>query len=142
MTEFTPLTSLLGGVLIGVAAVLLMALNGRIAGVTGIIGGLLPPEFARDWPWRLAFVLAAASAPALVLILSGHWPQIGVTSNVTALAMGGVVVGVGATLGGGCTSGHGICGLARFSGRSLVAVVAFMASTAVTVYVVRHFIGG
>lgn len=142
MTEFTPLTSLLGGVLIGVAAVLLMALNGRIAGLTGIIAGLLPPQFARDWPWRLAFVLAAAWAPVLTLIVNGHWPEIGVTSNATTLAIGGVVVGVGATLGGGCTSGHGICGLARFSARSLVAVLAFMASTAATVFVIRHVIGG
>jgi uncharacterized protein len=142
MTDFTPLTSLLGGALVGVAAVLLMALNGRIAGLTGIIGGLLPPEVARDWPWRLAFVLAAVSAPVLMLIVNGHLPEIGVTSNVVVLAIGGVVVGVGATLGGGCTSGHGICGLARFSVRSLVAVMAFMASTAVTVFVVRHVVGG
>jgi uncharacterized membrane protein YedE/YeeE len=142
MTEFTPLTSLLGGALIGLAAVLLMALNGRIAGLTGIVAGLLPPEPARDWPWRLAFVIAAASAPAAILALTGHLPRIEVTSSYAALMLGGVLVGVGATLGGGCTSGHGICGLARFSPRSLVAVLTFMASTAATVAIARHLVGG
>ena len=142
MTGFTPLTSLLGGALIGLAAVLLMALNGRIAGLTGIVAGLLPPTPARDWPWRLAFVLAAAAAPALALLATGQMPGIEVASGTATLVMGGVLVGIGATLGGGCTSGHGICGLARFSLRSVVAVLTFMTSTAVTVAVSRHLLGG
>jgi uncharacterized membrane protein YedE/YeeE len=141
MTEFTPLTSLLGGVLIGLAAVLLMALNGRIAGLTGVVAGLLPPAPAGDWPWRLAFVLAAASAPAVVLAATGKMPAIEVTAGTAVLVLGGLLVGIGATLGGGCTSGHGICGLARFSLRSVVAVLTFMASTAATVIVSRYLLG-
>lgn len=140
MTTFTPLASLAGGALIGLAAVLLMAFHGRIAGMTGILAGLLPPV-ATDWPWRAAFILGAIVAP-MVLALTGT--VVSYDSPVPApwLVIGGLVVGAGVYFGAGCTSGHGVCGIARLSPRSIVATVTFMVSTAVTVFVVRHVAGG
>ncbi len=142
MTEFTPVSAFIGGSLIGLSAVLLMALNGRIAGVTGILLGLLPSAPARDWPWRLAFILAAIATPAAYWIVTNSEPPFDVPVGGSALVIGGLIVGAGVTLGSGCTSGHGICGLARFSMRSAVAVLVFMATTAVTVFIVRHVLGG
>ena len=126
--------------MIGLAAVLLMAFHGRIAGMTGILAGLLPPV-AADWPWRAAFILGAIVAP-MVLILAGG--TVSYDSPVPApwLVVGGVVVGVGVFFGAGCTSGHGVCGMARLSPRSIVATLTFMVSTAATVFVVRHVAGG
>jgi len=140
MTTFTPLASLAGGALIGLAAVLLMAFHGRIAGMTGILAGLLPPV-ASDWPWRAAFILGAIVAP-MALGLTGA--MVAYDSPVPApwLVVGGLVVGAGVYFGAGCTSGHGVCGIARLSPRSIVATLTFMVSTAVTVYVVRHVAGG
>ena len=140
MTTFTPLASLAGGALIGLAAVLLMAFHGRIAGMTGILAGLLPPV-ASDWPWRAAFILGAIVAP-MALALTGA--TVAYESPVPApwLVVGGLVVGAGVYFGAGCTSGHGVCGIARLSPRSIVATLTFMVSTAVTVYVVRHVAGG
>lgn len=140
MTTFTPLASLIGGGMIGLAAVLLMAFHGRIAGMTGILAGLLPPV-AADWPWRAAFILGAIVAP-MVLILAGG--TVSYDSPVPApwLVVGGLVVGVGVFFGAGCTSGHGVCGMARLSPRSIVATLTFMISTAATVFVVRHVAGG
>jgi uncharacterized membrane protein YedE/YeeE len=140
MTTFTPLASLIGGGMIGLAAVLLMAFHGRIAGMTGILAGLLPPV-AADWPWRAAFILGAIVAP-MVLILAGG--TVSYDSPVPApwLVVGGLVVGVGVFFGAGCTSGHGVCGMARLSPRSIVATLTFMVSTAATVFVVRHVAGG
>ncbi len=140
MTEFTPLLSSLGGVLIGLAAVLLMALNGRIAGVTGIVSGLIAPTPA-DRGWRAAFLAGAIAAPALIVALSGE--TVGFDSPVPAplLVAGGLAVGIGVTLGGGCTSGHGVCGIARLSPRSIAATLTFMAATAMTVFVMRHIAG-
>ena len=135
-TEFTPLMSLSGGVLIGVSATLLMALHGRIAGMTGILAGILPP-FARDWRWRAAFLAGAAVAPAILLAAGGTIP-FAVPVPVWAMALGGVVVGIGVQAGSGCTSGHGVCGIARLSPRSIVATVTFMATTGITVYIMRH----
>lgn len=141
MTEFTPLLSLLGGTLIGLSAVLLMAFHGRIAGMTGILTGLLPPV-SPDWAWRAAFIAGAIAAPALVLSLPGQ--TIGFDSAVPPpwLAISGLIVGVGVYFGSGCTSGHGVCGLARLSPRSIAATAIFMVTTAATVYVTRHVLGG
>ncbi len=141
MTEFTPWQSLGGGALIGLAAVLLMGLSGRIAGVTGIVGGLVPPV-AADWGWRAAFVAGAVTAPALVVALAGP-AAVPFRSVVPApwLIVSGLLVGAGAWLGSGCTSGHGVCGIARLSRRSIAATLTFMASTAATVFVIRHILG-
>ena len=140
ITEFTPYMSLAGGVLIGLAATLLMALHGRIAGMTGILSGVLPPALT-DWPWRLAFLAGAILAP-LAFTLGGGTIAFAVPISTPALIIGGLIVGVGVTFGAGCTSGHGVCGMARLSKRSIVATLVFMASTAVTVFVVRHLLGG
>lgn len=141
MTEFTPLLSLSGGALIGLAAVLLMALHGRIAGMTGILAGIIPPLHA-DWAWRAAFLAGAIAAPIAIVAMFGD--VIGFRSAIPLpwLIGGGLVVGVGVYFGSGCTSGHGVCGIARLSPRSIVATAVFMASTAATVFVVRHVMGG
>lgn len=140
MTEFTPYLSLFGGTLIGLAAVLLMAFHGRIAGMTGILTGLLPP-FSSDWAWRAAFIVGAITAPALILLLTGR--AIGFASPVATpwLVVGGLIVGVGVYFGSGCTSGHGVCGMARLSPRSLAATATFMAAAIISVFVVRHVLG-
>lgn len=141
MTEFTPLTSLAGGALIGLAAVLLMALHGRIAGISGIVSGILPPV-ATDWGWRAAFLAGAIAAPALIIALTGYDIAFASTTPTFWLIVSGLIVGVGVTLGSGCTSGHGVCGMARLSVRSIAATLTFMATTGITVYVVRHIVGG
>ena len=141
-TQFTPGASLLGGVLIGCASVLLMLLHGRIAGITGILTGLLSPANREDWTWRAAMIAGMVTAPIAMLAATGSMPQIQVPVTTAALLVGGVIVGVGAVLGGGCTSGHGVCGLARLSWRSVVATLTFMATTTATVFLVRHLIGG
>ena len=137
-TEFTPLLSLSGGVLIGASAVLLMWLNGRIAGMTGILSGVLPP-LPQDWQWRAAFIAGAILAP-LAFLASGGTIEFGVPVSVPALIFGGLIVGVGVTFGNGCTSGHGVCGMARLSPRSFAATATFMLTTAITVYVIRHMV--
>lgn len=142
MTSFTPMASLIGGALIGVAAVLLMALHGRIAGLTGILSGLLPPTPAPDWAWRLAFLAGMVAAPAVYGGITGQPIDIEVAATPTLLLVSGLIVGVGVTYSSGCTSGHGVCGLARGSGRSVVAVLTFMATAALTVFITRHVIGG
>ncbi len=139
MTEFTPWASLAGGALIGLAAVLLMALHGRIAGMTGILFGVVPPV-ARDWAWRVAFLAGAIAAPTLWQ-MSGGGLAVEVPVSTPALVMGGLIVGLGVTYGSGCTSGHGVCGMARLSPRSVVATLVFMTATFATVYVVRHLAG-
>jgi len=136
MTTFTPFQSLFGGVLIGLSAVLLMALHGRIAGMTGILSGIIPP-LAPDWQWRAAFLAGAIAAPILFLLAGGEI-AFSVPVSTGALILGGLLVGIGVHFGNGCPSGHGICGLARLSPRSLVAVVTFMAAAFVTVYLTRH----
>ena len=135
-TEFTPIMSAFGGVLIGLAAVLLMLLNGRIAGMTGILAGILPP-FESDWHWRAAFTLGCIASP-LIWIAFGQPIEFGVPVSNIALVIGGLIVGVGVTYGGGCTSGHGVCGMARLSPRSIVATAVFMVVTFITVYAIRH----
>jgi uncharacterized membrane protein YedE/YeeE len=139
MTDFTPWQSLFGGALIGLSAVLLMALHGRIAGITGIVSGVIPP-LAGDWQWRAAFLVGAIVTP-LLLILAGGEIAFSVPLSTGALVLGGVLVGIGVHFGNGCPSGHGICGIARLSPRSVVAVLVFMATAFVTVYVTHHVIG-
>lgn len=141
-TEFTPILSLTGGVLIGLAAALLMWTRGRVFGATGILAGFMTPASSGDWAWRAALIAGMVSGPLAVLAITGEMPAVDVPVSTGALIVGGLIVGLGVTFGGGCTSGHGVCGMARFSKRSIVATVVFMAATAVTVYVVRHVIGG
>lgn len=141
-TAFTPFTSLAGGILIGVAAVLLMMVHGRIAGATGVLAGALIPSGLSDWSWRTAMIAGMVTAPLLVFSASGAMPPIQVPVSPLALVTGGLIVGVGVRLGGGCTSGHGVCGMARLSPRSISATLTFMVMTFVTVYVVRHVFGG
>ena len=140
-TQFTPRASLAGGALIGIAAVLLMALHGRMLGATGILGGLLRWTDAEDWRLRAALVLGMVAAPLVVLWATGTLPEMQLPVGPLAVALGGVVVGIGVSYGGGCTSGHGVCGIGRFSRRSMVATAVFTATAIVTVFVTRHVIG-
>jgi uncharacterized membrane protein YedE/YeeE len=141
-TSFTPIASLAGGILIGIAAVLLMMVHGRIAGATGILAGVLLPSGLRDWAWRAAMIAGMIAAPLLVFLTTGSMPTITLPVSTTSLVIGGLVVGVGVKLGSGCTSGHGVCGIARLSPRSIAATLTFMAAAFVTVFLVRHGIGG
>jgi uncharacterized protein len=145
-TAFTPWASLRGGVLIGLSAVMVMALFGRIAGIAGItqgaLGGVIPLSgAAKDRDWRWAFLLGLLAAPVAILIAGGTITQ-SVPQNLPAMALAGLLVGIGTALGSGCTSGHGVCGLARLSPRSLAAVVTFMTAGFLTVFLIRHVIGG
>ena len=137
--HFTPWSSLAGGLLIGVATTMLLLFNGRVAGITGILGGLLRPK-AGDIGWRLAFVLGLLGAP-LVYGLAAPLPSVHIDADTASLIVAGLLVGVGTRYGSGCTSGHGVCGLSRLSPRSMVAVAAFMLAGFVTVFLVRHLIG-
>ena len=137
-TTFTPLASAAGGMLIGLSALLLMLFNGRIAGLSGIIGGLLPP-WSGDWRWRLAFIGGAVLGPAAYMAATGP-VAFSVPASTLALALGGIVVGIGVTFGNGCPSGHGICGIGRLSPRSIVATLTFMAAALVTVFIIRHLL--
>lgn len=141
-TAFTPWASLGGGALIGLAAVLLMALHGRILGATGILGGLLRFNDPSDWSLRAAIVAGMATGPLAWLLVAGELPAINLPVPNWAVVLGGLIVGVGVSYGGGCTSGHGVCGIARFSRRSVVATVTFMATAIATVFIIRHVMGG
>lgn len=141
MENFTPGSALIGGIVIGGSAVLLMALIGRIAGISGIIAGLLRPA-AGEAGWRIAFLIGLAGGPLLLRAVGGPVPPVEVTGVLPVLIAGGLLVGFGTTLGSGCTSGHGVCGLARLSPRSLIATLIFMAAGIATVFLVRHGIGG
>lgn len=138
-TSFTPETSLAGGLLIGLASALFLLFNGRIAGISGIVGGLLKPARG-DSAWRIAFATGLVIAP-LVYALAAPLPQVHVEANYPVLLIAGLLVGIGTRYGSGCTSGHGICGLSRRSPRSVMATVAFMFAGFVTVYIARHLIG-
>ena len=137
--HFTPLTALAGGVLIGIAAAMFVLLNGRIAGISGVLGGLLRPVKG-DSAWRVAFVLGLLGAP-LVYLLFAALPRPQIDAGYGALILAGLLVGMGTRYGSGCTSGHGVCGLSRLSPRSLVATAAFMGAGFVTVFVTRHLLG-
>jgi uncharacterized membrane protein YedE/YeeE len=140
-TAFTPLQSLGGGALIGLAAVLLMAILGRVMGATGILAGLLQPTGFSDWSWRAAVLVGMVSGPIAVFFITGELPAVQVPISTTMLVIGGFIVGIGVTFGAGCTSGHGVCGMARLSPRSIAATLIFMLTTGITVYVVRHVLG-
>ncbi|WP_166415988.1 YeeE/YedE family protein [Cochlodiniinecator piscidefendens] len=142
LTEFTPIASLLGGALIGLAAVGLMLLHGRVMGATGILSGVFFPISSSEWVWRVAVVAGMLCGPVIYLGLTGGFPAIDAPSSRWALILGGVIVGLGVTYGSGCTSGHGVCGNARLSPRSLAATLTFMLTTGITVYVIRHVISG
>ena len=137
--HFTPLAALAGGVLIGIAAAMFVLLNGRIAGISGVLGGLLRPARG-DIAWRVAFILGLVGAP-LAYLLFAALPKPQIDAGYGALILAGLLVGVGTRYGGGCTSGHGVCGLSRLSPRSLVATAAFMGAGFVTVFVIRHLFG-
>jgi uncharacterized membrane protein YedE/YeeE len=141
-TVFTPIASTIGGALIGAAAVMLMAFTGRIAGISGIVGRLLPPYESADVSGACAFLLGLVVAPLAYQAATGSPFAQSVSANLGLMAVAGLLVGFGASLGGGCTSGHGVCGIARLSMRSLVATATFMATGFATVFVMRHLIGG
>lgn len=134
--HFTPWRSLAGGALIGLAAAILVVANGRIAGISGILGGLLRPA-RNDWAWRFAFVVGLLAAPT-VYALVAPLPVPRIEAGTAVLAIAGLLVGIGTRLGSGCTSGHGVCGLARLSPRSLAATLGFMVAGFATVFLVRH----
>lgn len=138
-THFTPWASLAGGVLLGVASALFILLNGRILGISGIIGGLLGPK-PGDAGWRIAFLLGMLAAPiTFLLIAPGDFlPERRIDAGFGAVVAAGLMVGFGTLYGSGCTSGHGVCGLSRMSPRSLVATATFMAAGFVTVFLIRH----
>lgn len=146
MAHFTPWSGLAGGALIGLAAVLMMAVQGRIAGVSGIAGGLLRPVTG-DVGWRLAFLLGLILGALIFGAVAGAvradaGPMIEIGASPALLIIAGLFVGFGTRLGGGCTSGHGVCGIARLSRRSIAATGVFMASGFATVFVLRHVLGG
>ncbi len=130
---------MVGGLLIGLAAELLILANGRIAGISGIVAGLLQPVKA-EWQWRAVFIVGLMIAP-LVYPLFGNLPEITIAASHVQLAFAGLMVGLGARYGSGCTSGHGICGVARLSPRSIAATVTFMSAGVVMVYLMRQWIG-
>ena len=136
---FTPWSALAGGVLIGLAAAMFVLLNGRIAGISGVIGGLLKPARG-DVAWRAAFILGLIGAP-LVYMLFAALPTLQIEAGYGALTMAGLLVGIGTRYGSGCTSGHGVCGLSRLSPRSLVATATFMGAGFLTVFIIRHLSG-
>jgi uncharacterized protein len=141
-TPFTPIESLLGGALIGAAAVILMLFLGRIAGISGILGRLLPPFGEPGVGGAAAFIAGLVAAPILYTAATGLAVRQTVSGNLPLLAGAGLAVGFGAILGGGCTSGHGVCGLSRLSARSLLATLTFMATAFLTVLLVRHVLPG
>jgi hypothetical protein len=141
-TEFTPWAGLIGGILIGCSAVVLMAFNGRIAGASGIFGGLFTLNWGEEFRWRMVFVIGTLIGAAWSgLLFTGTSSSIAFTGNLPTIIAAGLLVGAGTCLGSGCTSGHGICGLARLSKRSLAATGAFMTVAILTVFVTRHLIG-
>lgn len=141
-TAFTPWASLFGGILIGISAIMVMVLFGRIAGITGITSGamsvLLPSQTTeQDWSWRAAFIGGLIVAPLMVGVIAGGVAQT-VPESLGGMAFAGLLVGIGTAVGSGCTSGHGVCGLARLSPRSLAAVATFMTTAGITVFLLRH----
>ena len=142
-TEFTPFASLLGGGLIGLSAVVLLATQGRIAGISGIVSRILPPSVDKaGLPQGIIFLIGLLLAAPLWFVLTGAAPVQMVSSNGLLLVIAGLLVGFGSVMGNGCTSGHGVCGISRGSARSIAATVTFMATAFVTVFVLRHVVGG
>jgi len=142
VTPFTPIASTIGGALIGLAAVLLMLFNGRIAGISGILARLFPPHAGSDVASAAAFIAGLILAPTCYSMVSGSPVTQTVSGNAVLMALAGLLVGFGTVYGSGCTSGHGVCGLARLSRRSLAATLVFMTAGFATVFIVRHLIAG
>ena len=140
--DFTPLSALGGGILIGLSAILLLAVNGRIAGISGIVHGIVAPEKPNDLDWRLLFLVGLIAGAFLYRLLNGIDTSITLEASMLIVGGGGILTGVGTAIGSGCTSGHGICGLARRSSRSLAATISFMLVGGITVFILRHVIGG
>lgn len=140
MEHFTPVSGLLGGAMIGLAASALLLLNGRIAGISGILGGSLEGS-KDDLLWRIFFLAGLVVGPWLVTAVRGRFPEIVMQAPLLILVVAGVLVGFGTRLGKGCTSGHGVCGVARASPRSIVATVVFFLAAAITVFITRHVLG-
>lgn len=141
MEGFTPIAALLGGATIGLAGALLLLFNGKIAGISGILGGMLSPA-AGDWAWRVAFVTGLLTGGGLLLAFRPVSMAPETTVSLPALIAAGLLVGIGTRIGMGCTSGHGVCGISRLSVRSITATVVFVAAAMVTVFIVRHVLGG
>ena len=139
MHNLTPVSGLIGGALIGLATALLMLLTGRIAGISGIFGGLLR---SGDRRWRIAFIAGLIAAPLLATLAGRSLPMPAMPMSLVVVAIGGLLVGIGSRMGGGCTSGHGVCGIARLSARSLAATVIFMLTAVATVAIARYGLGG
>jgi uncharacterized membrane protein YedE/YeeE len=140
MTSFTPISATAGGLLIGFSALLLILLDGRIAGISGILGDFL--AFRRgEILWRLAFIAGLVVAPLVYAAVLGHLPPMDVTHSAALLICAGFLVGFGTRMGSGCTSGHGVCGVARLSPRSIVATLVFIATGAASVFIARHILG-
>jgi uncharacterized protein len=139
--DFTPLPALLGGMLIGVAASVLLLFNGRTAGISGIVGGLVLPRRG-EVRWRVSFVAGLVAGGLILHALAARTMALALDAPLVVVVVAGMLVGVGTSLGNGCTSGHGVCGISRGSVRSLSATLTFMAAGAVTVFVVRHLIEG
>lgn len=139
MENFTPVSALIGGIMIGLSGLLLLLAHGRVAGISGILANLFTKS--GDRTWSLAFILGLIIG-GVVWNLHGNTTPALPTENLTYIIIGGLLVGFGTRLGGGCTSGHGVCGMSRLSPRSIAATFIFMAAAAVTVYVIRHVIGG
>ena len=140
MENFTPLSALIGGAMIEASAVILWVMDGRVAGISEIVGGLANPV-AGDAGWRVWFLLGLLAAPLVYWAAGGGFPSVTISSSLPLLSAGGLLVGFGTRLGGGCTSGHGVCGMARLSPRSLVATLVFMAAGIATIFIARHLIG-
>ena len=141
MENFTPYSALAGGALIGLAASALLLMNGRIAGISGILGGLLAPARG-DIAWRLLFLAGLVGGALLYRIVGADGLVVRFDAAYPVIVAGGLLVGFGTIIGGGCTSGHGVCGVARLSPRSLVATLTFLATGVATVFVARHLVGG
>jgi uncharacterized protein len=139
--NFTPFSALVGGALIGLSASVLLLATGRIAGISGIVGGIIAPE-ATDRTWRILFVAGMIAGCLAVRVASRDAVPVSISASIPELVIAGLCVGLGTRYANGCTSGHGVCGIARFSPRSIVATLTFMATGALTVFVVRHVIGG
>jgi uncharacterized protein len=140
MTEFTPLASTIGGAMIGLSAVLLMASHGRIAGISGIAVRMMPPYLDKDALGRVLFILGVVLAPIVYATVTGAWAPMSIAGGTGLMVIAGLLVGFGSIWGNGCTSGHGICGLSRLSLRSLVAVATFMTTAIITVFITRHLL--
>ena len=140
MTNFTPISALIGGTLIGGSAAFLLVVTGRIAGISGILGGLLQPSRS-DIGWRVAFLAGILLATPLFMAAGGSWPPVDIDASAGLLVIAGLLVGFGTRLGAGCTSGHGVCGIGRASPRSSAATLVFMTTAIVTVFITRHLTG-